>query len=86
MAVDPNRQRRQLDVAPSGSANTPAVDGGSIDNFPLFQMMDDLIDKLLILDYTNGFCLKRDLRPISRLYFATVSIVNYIIIIIIYIF
>jgi hypothetical protein len=32
--------------------------------------MDDIIEKLRLLDYEIGFCKVRKLQPISRIYFA----------------
>eukprot|EP00455_Lapot_gusevi_P024025 TRINITY_DN2492_c0_g2_i2.p1 TRINITY_DN2492_c0_g2~~TRINITY_DN2492_c0_g2_i2.p1 ORF type:complete len:421 (+),score=104.67 TRINITY_DN2492_c0_g2_i2:130-1392(+) len=60
-AVDEARQKRRVE----GESTI------SIDSFSTFQMMEDLVDKLHILDYLNLFvATKRELRPLSRIYFA----------------
>jgi hypothetical protein len=37
-------------------------------------IMDDIIEKLHLLDYIKEFCLKKKKKPISRTYFAISSI------------
>lgn len=36
--------------------------------------MDDVIHKLLILDYINKFCQAKDIPPFSRIYFAVPTV------------
>lgn len=36
-------------------------------------IMDDILEKLHLLDYLNNFCKKRNKKPISRTYFAIKS-------------
>lgn len=36
-------------------------------------IMDDIIEKLHLLDYMKKFCIKNNKKPISRTYFAIVS-------------
>jgi len=36
-------------------------------------IMDDIIEKLHLLDYVSNFCKKRNMKPISRTYFAIKS-------------
>jgi hypothetical protein len=68
------RQRRRIDPSAATAASAPAdASGGpTIDPYVAVSLADELVDKLLILDYKTQFCAKFDLKPMSRVFFAMV--------------
>lgn len=75
------RQRRRLDggdpnasAAGAAASSSAAPAAQAIDPFVTFSIADELVDKLLILDYRAQFCAKYDLKPISRVFFAIVRL------------
>ena len=58
--------------------NSSALSGRDQDSTPVkrkFQIdpcliMDDIVEKLGLLDYSSKFCIRRNYKPVSRTYFA----------------
>jgi len=59
-----------------GDAGEEGQGGGGGNPYGAFIAMDNLMDKLNLLDYDKHFCRKRDIKPIGRQYFAITSNAN----------
>jgi hypothetical protein len=62
------------DAAGGGAAGENASTGPALLSDPAILLMDEVSQKLKLLNYEADFCLAKDIPPFSRIHFAISSV------------